>query len=75
MKDFESIINKAYAFLKPNERYWLMDNDYRRKYEYVKEAVEEKPNYTADTWEYIAIRAAFLIQVHNRIFHDCAIVE
>lgn len=44
--------------------------DYRRKYEYVKEAVEESPNYTDETVEYIAIRARFLVDAHNRIYRD-----
>ena len=52
--DFEGIIEKAYSILKPHEEWWLADNDYRYKYRYVKEAVEERPNYTKDTVEYIA---------------------
>ena len=70
--DFEGIIEKAYSILKPHEEWWLADNDYRYKYRYVKEAVEERPNYTKDTVEYIAIRAMFLVEAHNRIFKDCA---
>ena len=70
MKNNYTIIEKAYKVLKPNEKRWLMDADYRRKYEYVKEAVEENPNYTDGTIEYIAIRARFLINAHNRIYRD-----
>ena len=72
--DFEGIIERAYSILKPHEEWWLADNDYRCKYRYVKEAVEERPNYTKDTVEYIAIRAMFLVEAHNRIFKDCASV-
>ena len=72
--DFEGIIERAYSILKPHERYWLADNEYRCKYRYVKEAVEERSNYTKDTVEYIAIRARFLVEAHNRIFKDCASV-
>lgn len=43
MKNDYSTIEKAYKVLKPNEKRWLMDSDYRRKYEYVKEAIEETP--------------------------------
>lgn len=72
--DFEGIIEKACSILKPHEEYWLADNDYSCKYRMVKEAVEERPNYTEDTVEYIAIRAMFLVEAHNRIFKDCASV-
>ena len=70
MKNDYTIIEKAYEVLKPNEKRWLMDADYRRKYEYVKEAIEETPNYTDETVEYIAIRARFLVDAHNRIYRD-----
>lgn len=70
MKNGYTIIKKAYEVLKPNEKRWLMDADYRRKYEYVREAVEENPNYTDETVEYIAIRAIFLVGAHNRIYCD-----
>lgn len=72
--DFKGMIERAYSILKPHEEYWLADNEYCCRYRYVKEAVEERPNYTKDTVEYIAIRAMFLVYAHNRIFKDCASV-
>lgn len=38
MKNDYTTIEKAYEVLKPNEKRWLMDADYRRKYEYVRES-------------------------------------
>lgn len=70
MRNDYTTIRKAYEVLKPNEKYWLIDSDYRRLYEHVREAVEETTNYTDETVEYIAIRAKFLVDAHNRIYHD-----
>ena len=74
MSNYYSTIKKAYNVLKPNEKRWLMDSDYRRKYEYVREAIEESPSYTDEALEYIAIRAKFLVRAHNRIFRDNVIL-
>lgn len=63
-----AIINKAYSILKPNEAYWLIDNDYAHKYRYICEAVELRPNYAPYTYDNIAATAKFMIEAHNRIF-------
>lgn len=70
MRNYNEIISRAYDVLKPNCKYWQLDNDYRRYYNYVREAVEKSPNYSDGVLEYIAVRALFLINAHNRIFHQ-----
>ena len=67
-RDEWKIIKDAYRELKPHESYWMMDNDYRRKYEYVKEAATENQSYTRDTVTYITDRALFLLDACKRIF-------
>lgn len=61
-------IRNAYEILKVNEDYWLFDNDYKRKYSYIKEFVTTESVYTNETVEYIADIADFMLNVHNRIF-------
>ena len=61
-------IQQAYDALKPNESYWLLDNDYKRKYQYICECVEIRPPYGPQTIEYIADIARFMLTVNSRIF-------
>ena len=61
-------IRSDYAVLKQHEDYWMTDNDYCRKYEYVREAAMENVAYTFGTAEYIAANAEFLMEAHRRIF-------
>ena len=61
-------IHEAYAVLKPNEAYWISDNDYKRKYQYICECVETGPNYAAGTLDYIAACASVLLKAHSRFF-------
>ena len=63
-----NIIQQAYDALKPNEAYWIMDNDYKRKYQYICEYVEVHPSYTPATFLYIAEIARFMLTVNSRIF-------
>ena len=67
-RDDWKIIKDAYEVLKQYESYWMMDNDYRRKYEYVKEVETENYSYTCDTVTYIADCALFLLDECKRIF-------
>lgn len=67
-RDDWKIIKDAYEVLKQYESYWMMDNDYRCKYEYVKEVATENHSYTCDTVTYIADRALFLLDACKRIF-------
>ena len=62
------IIQQAYDALKPNEAYWLLDNDYKRNYRYIREFVENRPNYTIGTMLYVADIAKFMLVVNKRIF-------
>lgn len=59
---------KAYEALKPNEQYWLWDNDYKRKYEYIKEAATTDTRYTSGTLDYLCSIAGFLLKTSDRIF-------
>lgn len=59
---------KAYEALKPYEQYWLWDNDYKRKYEYIKEAATTNTRYTSGTLEYLCSIAGFLLKTSDRIF-------
>lgn len=68
MRNNWKIIKEAYEVLKANEWCWMFDNDYRRKYEYVKEAATEEQHYTHGTVEYIADCALFLMDAHKRIY-------
>lgn len=68
MRNNWKIIKEAYDVLKANEWRWKSDNDYRRKYEYVKEAATEEQRYTPATVEYIADCALFLMDAHKRIY-------
>ena len=61
-------IRSDYEVLKQHEDYWMMDNDYCRKYEYVREAATENAAYASGTAEYIAANAEFLMEAHRRIF-------
>lgn len=61
------IIKEAYEALKPNEWRWKFDNDYRRKYEYVKEAATAPSSITRESLEYVADCALFLMEAHKRI--------
>ena len=67
MRNNWKIINEAYDELKKNERHWKFDNDYRRKYEYVKEAATAPSSITRESIEYVADCALFLLEVNNRI--------
>lgn len=68
MRNNWKVIKEAYEVLKKNEWRWISDNDYRRKYEYVKEAATGNEDYTEGTLVYIADCALFLLAVHNRIY-------
>ncbi len=61
-------LSKAYEALKPNEQYWLTDNDYKRKYEYIKEAATTDVRYTSGTLNYVCDIAKFMLKVSDRIF-------
>lgn len=61
-------IDKAYEALKPNEAYWLMDNDFKRKYEYIKEAATTDTRYTSGTIDYLCSIAGFLLKASDQIF-------
>lgn len=67
MRNNWKVIKDAYEVLKADEWRWKFDNDYRRKYEYVKEAATENQSYTSGTVEYIADCALFLLEVYKRI--------
>ena len=68
MRNNWKIIKEAYEVLKAHESRWMFDNDYRRKYEYVKEAATGDESYTAGTVEHIADCALFLLEAHKRIY-------
>lgn len=68
MRNNWKIIKEAYEVLKQNEWRWVTDNDYRRKYEYIKEAATTDEQYTEGTIEYIADCALFLLEAHKRIY-------
>ena len=61
-------IKKAYDALKPNEWYWLMDNDYKRKYEHIKEAVTTDVCYTSGTIGNMCADCKFMLEASDRIF-------
>ena len=67
MRNDWKIIKEAYEVLKKDEWRWTTDNDYRRKYQYVKEAATTEQDYTKDTVTYIADCALFLLDVRHRI--------
>lgn len=62
------VIIGAYTILKDNEWYWLTDNDYKRKYNYLKEASTTDTRYSSGTVDYFANIALFMVKVSNRIF-------
>ena len=61
-------IKKTYDALKPNEWYWLMDNDYKRKYEYIKEAATTDVCYTSGTIAHMCADCKFMLEASDRIF-------
>ena len=69
MRNNQKIIKDACAVLKKNEWRWKSDNDYRRKYEYVKEAATDAGSITRESIVYAADCALFLMEVHNRIYN------
>ena len=62
------VIKEAYITLKKHEDYWLFDNDYKRKYEYIREAATTETNFTNRTVESIATIAEFMLEANSRIF-------
>ena len=58
----------AYTILKDNEAYWLMDNDYKRKYAYLKEASTMNTRYSSGTVDYLSGIAVFMVKANNQIF-------
>jgi hypothetical protein len=66
--DKRGFIAKAYEALKPNEQYWLTDNDYKRKYEYLKEVSTTDTRYTSGTLDYLCSVASFLLKTSDIIF-------
>ena len=61
-------ITTAYETLKANEAYWMFDNDYRTKYQYIKEVATTDVPHTRYSIEYIADIAEFMMEVNRRIF-------
>lgn len=68
MRNNTKIIKEAYEVLKQNEWRWKVDNDYRRKYGYIKEAATASTPITHETLEYVADCAIFMMDVHKRIY-------
>ena len=56
----------AYELLKKNESYWLFDNDYRTKYQYIKEVATTDTPHTRYSLEYIADIADYMLEVNKR---------
>lgn len=57
---------KLFNVLEKNEFYWLMDNDYKRKYLIAKSGVTDVTSLARGNYSYCCSMLIFLLEAHNR---------